>query len=1209
MSKWFFAIDRGGTFTDVIGIDPSNKLHKLKLLSESLLYEDSVIEGIRRLLKLNSNEKIPSNQIDRIRIGTTIATNALLERKGAKTALLITKGFRDLLEIGNQSRPRLFDLSIKKPEKLFKVVYEIDERLDSDGKIIRNLNEMKLLQDLKQLKEKDIESVAIVLMHSWKNPVHEERCYEIAKSQGFSNISVSSKVIPLIKIVGRGQTTVVDSYLYPILNKYILSIEKELGGIPIEFMQSSGGLTDSLSLNGKDAIMSGPAGGVIGAAKIGNLNKIDNIIGFDMGGTSTDISKYSGKFEKVIEVQAGGIEFQASSLDVKTIAAGGGSLLWFDGSKLQVGPESAGSNPGPVCYGLGGKLALTDANLILNRINSEYFPSVFGPNQDQKLDRESSKKEFKKLTKIINKATSSTFSIEELALGFIDIANEKMSNAIKEISVSRGYDVRKFGLICFGGASPQHSCGIAKILGIKKTIIHPLASLQSAYGIANAEQFRYGIRSFVRSLNNDSLTEASQICRRIKSDYILELESLGISSHKIRADYFLDLRIIGTDSHLTVSLQDIDSMTEAFSERYQKLFGFKPSGKIEIANVNVEIYGSNTRIPEIKNEEKPDEFPDFLTEHKIFFEDKYSKVPFLPRDLIPIDKKSIGPAMIFDDYSSILIEPGFSFICNKFGHLIIEQEDFVERPISEERDPISLEIFNNLFMSTAEQMGYTLRNMAHSVNIKERLDFSCALFDGEGNLVANAPHVPVHLGAMSESVKSIINSNRDNMKEGDFYLINNPHKGGSHLPDLTVIAPVFSDKDKPIFYAASRGHHADIGGITPGSIPPFSTKIEEEGIIIDNFLIVENGIFREKDFEELLTSSDYPARNLDERKNDVNAQIASVHNGIKGIEKVIKKYGISTVKSYMGYIRENSAEAMSNALENYLEGKKSKELEFEDYLDDGAKICVKLIIGKSSNSQYPYRAIVDFSGTSPQMKNNLNAPIAVTKAAVLYVFRLLINREIPLNSGCLDLIEIKIPKGSLLNPNDKAAVVGGNVETSQRVTDVLLGALGIAAASQGTMNNFVFGNLDNSGKQYYETIAGGSGATQDSHGASAVQVHMTNTRSTDPEILEQRFKEIRLEEFSIRNNSGGNGKYRGGNGVVRSLYFLEPRKISIVSERRTTPPYGVFGGESGKCGINSIRSDGKEIKLDSKVERVVEKGETIIIKTPGGGGFGINLVT
>ena len=1205
MSKWFFAIDRGGTFTDVIGIDPSNKLHKLKLLSESLLYEDSVIEGIRRLLKLNSNQKIPSDQIDRIRIGTTIATNALLERKGAKTALLITKGFRDLLEIGNQSRPRLFDLSIQKPEKLFKEVYEIDERLDSEGNIIHNLNEKKLLQDLKKLKDKEIDSVAIVLMHSWKNAVHEERCYEIAKSQGFSNISISSKVIPLIKIVGRGQTTVVDSYLYPILHKYILSIEDELGKIPVEFMQSSGGLTDSLSLNGKDAIMSGPAGGVIGAAKIGNLNKIDDIIGFDMGGTSTDISKYSGEFEKVVEVQAGGIEFQASSLDVKTIAAGGGSLLWFDGSKLQVGPESAGSNPGPVCYGLGGKLALTDANLILNRINPDYFPSVFGPNQDQKLDRKSAENEFKKLKEIINIKTSSSFSIEELALGFIDIANEKMSNAIKEISVSRGYDIRKYGLICFGGASPQHSCGIAKILGIKKIIIHPLASLQSAYGIANAEQFRYGIQSFVSPLNKDSLIEASQICRRIKLDYVLELENLGIDSENIRSDYLIDIRIIGTDSHLTVSLEDIDSITKAFTERYQKIFGFKPSGTIEIANIKVEVYGANNRIPEIQSEMKSTKFSKSLTEHKIFFKDKYSKVPFISRDLIPIGKKSMGPMMIYDEYSSILIEPGFSFRCNKFNHLIIEQESFVERYISDKRDPISLEIFNNLFMSIAEQMGYTLRNMAHSVNIKERLDFSCALFDGDGNLVANAPHVPVHLGAMSESVKSIIDSNKNTMKKGDFYLINNPHKGGSHLPDLTVISPVFSDNDKPIFYAASRGHHADIGGITPGSIPPFSTNIEEEGIIIDNFLIVENGIFREKDFEDLLTSSDYPARNLEERKNDVNAQIASVQNGIKGIEDVIKKYGISTVQSYMGYIRNNSAEAMSDALENYLDGKEFKEVEFEDYLDDGSKICVNLIIKESSNSLYPYQAIVDFAGTSPQMHNNLNAPIAVTKAAVLYVFRLLINREIPLNSGCLDLIEIKIPKGSLLNPNNKAAVVGGNVETSQRVTDVLLGALGIAAASQGTMNNFVFGNLDNSGKQYYETIAGGSGATEDSHGASAVQVHMTNTRSTDPEILEQRFKEIRLEEFSIRKNSGGDGKHRGGNGVVRSLHFLEPRKVSIVSERRSRAPYGLFGGESGECGLNSIRSHGKEIRLESKVERVVEKGETIIIKTPGGGGFGV----
>ena len=1207
MSKWFFAVDRGGTFTDVIGIDSSNKIHTSKVLSESTLYDDSVIEGIRQILHLSPGEKIPLEKIDRVRIGTTVATNALLERKGSKTALLITSGFKDLLEIGNQARPSLFDLSIVKPVQLYHSVTEIEERLDADGNIIHKLDEQKLELDLTNLYNSGIQSVAIVLMHSWKNPVHEEMCYNIAKKIGFSNISISSHIMPLIKIVGRGQTTVVDSYLYPILSKYILSLRKELGDIPIEFMQSSGGLTDGKSLTGKDAILSGPAGGAIGCATVGEMNNLDSIIGFDMGGTSTDVSRYDGHFSRVTEVEMGGINFQASSLDIETVAAGGGSLLRFDGQRLQVGPESAGAIPGPVCYGLEGQLAVTDANLVLGRINPNFFPEVFGPKQNSKLNSKRVILEFEKLRSKINKNTKSSFSIEKLAKGFLDIANEKMAGAIKKVSVSRGYDVRNHALVCFGGAAPQHCCSIAKILGIKKIVIHPLSSLLSAYGIANAEQFRYGIKSVVENFDTDSHKGALSEISSLESPLIDEIKNLGILQENITTKKYLDLRMVGTDTPLTIPFAAYKSMLASFRKKHSDLFGFLPSNELEIANVRVEVSGHRTKVG--------DSFVDYsLAKPKpihyaeVYFDDNFVSTPLYSIESLPIGFEISGPAIIIDRNSTINIEPGFEASINKLGHLVINQEVLQKSHFSSKRDAISLEIFNNLFMGIAEQMGFTLQNTAHSVNIKERLDFSCALFDGDGNLVANAPHVPVHLGAMSESVKSIILANKGKMKEGDYYLINNPHKGGSHLPDLTVIAPVFSGSTEPIFYVASRGHHADIGGITPGSIPPFSKTIYEEGIIIDNFLIVEKGKLREKEFENILLSSENPARNIEERKHDINAQIAAVSKGIHEIGNMIEKYGLSTVQSYMKYIRENSAEAMNDALKDYLGDDDIKEKVFEDFLDDGSKISVKIKIVKKEGSILPFHAIVDFSGTDSQMDNNLNAPIAVTKAAVLYVFRLLINKDIPLNSGCLDQIEIIIPKGSLLNPSDDAAVVGGNVETSQRITDVLLGALGIAAASQGTMNNFVFGSEDNSGKQYYETIAGGSGAIDGFSGASAVQVHMTNTRSTDPEILENRFREVRLEKFEIRRNSGGTGQYNGGDGVIREIGFLEPRKVSIVSERRNIPPYGLSGGAAASCGSNILRKiSGEEIDLGGKVERVIKSGETVIIQTPGGGGFGSKL--
>ena len=1204
MSKWFFAVDRGGTFTDIIGIDSSNKIHTTKILSESSSYSDPVVEGIRKILNLSENDKIPSHEIERIRIGTTVATNALLERKGSNTLLLITQGFGDILEIGNQARPEIFDLAITKPEQLYSSVLEVHERLDAKGNIVQDLDESRLEKDLEVLSSSEIDSLAIVLMHSWKNSIHEDRCYEIAKKVGFTNVSISSRLMPTIKIVGRGQTTVVDSYLSPVLREYILSLKGELGEVSIEFMQSSGGLTEGLMLTGKDAILSGPAGGAIGSASVGETNNFNSVIGFDMGGTSTDVSRYDGNFSRVMEIEAGGINFQTSSLDIKTVAAGGGSKIWFDGRKLQVGPESSGAVPGPVCYGLNGDLAITDANLILGRINPDFFPSVFGPAQNKKLSAEETVKDFRRLCSKVNEKTQSSLSVEELAIGFVNIANEKMAAAIKEISVSRGYDVRNHVLVCFGGAAPQHCCGIARILGIKKIVIHPLSSLLSAYGIANAEQFRYGIKSLVTKFDSESYSRAISEIELMQPALIEELENLGIESSCIVSNHFLDLRVLGTDSSITVPVSGIDEMQSMFEEKHRNLFGFYPVGELEITNARLEVTGSREIIDE--SSLVIDSSKSEPSNHcEVYFDNKFISTPIYPKDSLPKGFKLLGPAIIHDSNSTIVIDPGFKASINDFGHIIINQEKLAGSQVSDDRDPISLEIFSNLFMSAAEQMGHTLQNTAHSVNIKERLDFSCAIFDSDGNLVANAPHVPVHLGAMGESVKSIILSNEGKMKDGDFYLINNPHKGGSHLPDLTVIAPVFSGSKEPIFYAASRGHHADIGGITPGSIPPFSTTIQEEGIVIDNFCIVNGGKLMEKEFENLLRSSKHPARNIEERKFDINAQIAAVRKGIMEIESLITKYSLSTVKSYMQYIREDSAEAISDALADYLSGEKSKESTFEDFLDDGSKIAVKIRITEDNQQSPPCRAIVDFSGTSPQMENNLNAPIAVTKAAVLYAFRLLVNRNIPLNSGCLDQIDIVIPDGSLLNPSENAAVVGGNVETSQRITDVLLGALGIAAASQGTMNNFVFGSADDTGKQYYETIAGGSGAINGSDGASGVQVHMTNTRSTDPEVFEHRFDEIRLDSFRIRKGSGGSGKNRGGDGIVREITFLEPRKVSIVSERRKIPPYGMSGGEPASCGRNSLVTEsGEEIDLGGKSERIVSSGERIIIRTPGGGGFG-----
>ena len=1204
--KWQFSIDRGGTFTDVIGIDPEGEIQTLKLLSESPDYPDSAIEGIQRILGLSQEESIPEERVSRIRMGTTVATNALLERKGTSVALFITQGFRDLLEIGNQARPEIFKLKVRKTKQLYRCVKEVEERIDAAGQVIRRLNVKKVETDLMRIRRMGISSVAIVLMHAWKNPAHEKRVASLARKAGFRQVSVSHEVMPLIKIVGRGQTSVVDAYLTPILMAYINTVKKFTGNIRLEFMQSSGGITEAHVFTGKDAIMSGPAGGVIGTAAVARLNKLHESIGFDMGGTSTDVSRFGGTYEKVFEMETGGIQFQAPSLNVNTVAAGGGSLLWFDGQKFRVGPESAGAHPGPACYGRGGPLALTDANLLLGRIIPDYFPFTFGRTGEQSLDKKITWRMFEKLTDTINKSLKRKMNKIETALGFIRIANESMAKAIKEISVSRGYDVRNHALVCFGGAAPQHACALARILGIRKIVIHPLAGLLSAYGIAMADYLRIATRSIVKKLDRKLMKSLDQQFEEMTQPLVADLVNRRMSVEDITIQRYLDLRPLGTDTFLPIPAAAYGKIHEIFLSTYQQHFGFVPSGiPLELVNIRVEVTGRGRVLKERKVNKKKREEVEPVAVAEVYFSSQPTKTPVFKRNDLSIGAELKGPAIVVEEFTTLVVEPGFTAIVNEFDHIILEQKKVLQEKVGIRRDPVMLEVFNHLFMSVAEQMGYTLQNTAHSTNIKERLDFSCAIFDREGNLIANAPHIPVHLGAMGESVKSIIQDNRGSMKPGDVYVMNNPHRGGSHLPDVTVVAPVFGKGDGPIFYTAARGHHADIGGITPGSMPPFATSLEEEGVVIDNFLLVRNGKFREKELRNLLLSGPFPARNMDERISDMKAQIAAMKTGIQELHRLVDKYSLKTIHAYMKYIRENAADAMGLALMQFLGRKQKYESTFEDFLDDGSKIAVTLKIEKGNRPPYTCRVVVDFSGTSPQLAGNLNAPIAVTKAAVLYVFRTLIDEDIPLNSGCLDPVKIRIPEGSLLNPSPEAAVVGGNVETSQRVVDVLLGALGMAAASQGTMNNFLFGRADGKGKQYYETVAGGSGAADGHPGASAVQVHMTNTRATDPEVLEQRFPELRLERFVIRRGSGGKGKFRGGNGTIREMKFLEPRKVSILSERRIYPPYGMAGGNPGAKGKNQlVKKDGQQVNLRGKVERVIRAGETVIIKTPGGGGFG-----
>jgi 5-oxoprolinase (ATP-hydrolysing) len=1201
MTHWQIWIDRGGTFTDIVAKRPDNTLVTHKLLSENPeKYQDAAIQGIRELLELSPEEPLPEGLIDNVKMGTTVATNALLERKGERTLLVITKGFGDALRIGYQTRPDLFARHIILPEMLYEEVLEVRERLSAHGDCITPLDRKSARKGLEKAYERGIRSVAIVLMHGYRHPKHERELAELAEKTGFTQISVSHRVSPLMKLVSRGDTTVVDAYLSPILRRYVNQVKEQLtnksgtGGPKLMFMQSSGGLTDAGLFQGKDAILSGPAGGVVGMVKTAAMSGLSRLIGFDMGGTSTDVAHYNGEYERSFETSVAGIRMRAPMMHIHTVAAGGGSILHFDGSRYRVGPDSAGANPGPACYRRGGPLAVTDCNIMLGKIQPEFFPKVFGPKSDLPLDAETVRRKFLALADDIAEATGvQPPSPEEVAEGFLKIAVENMANAIKKISVQRGYDVTGYTLNCFGGAGGQHACLVADSLGMKQVFLHPFAGVLSAYGMGLADIRALREVHIEQIFTEDSTEMLVAACEPLMADTRSELLAQDIDDDQISFIRKAHLRYEGTDSPLLIDTGSFSEMKTRFEAAHKQRFGFiAPERKLVIEALSVEAVGISLSDPPetVSGELSPAAAAETIT---MFSEGGWKECPLFRREELTVGQKIVGPAILVETTGTVVVEEGWSAEINNHKHLILKR--YKERPgtraIGTQADPVMLEIFNNLFMSIAEQMGATLANTSYSVNIKERLDFSCALFDPEGRLVANAPHVPVHLGSMGESIKTVIRENRKTMQSGDVYMLNAPYNGGTHLPDVTVITPVFSENGQEVlFYVGSRGHHADIGGRTPGSSPPDSEHIEEEGVLIDNFLLVEKGRLRDDETRKLLGSGRYPCRNIDQNMADLAAQIAANETGVRELRKMVKTYGLEVVHAYMKHVQDNAEESVRRVLDVL------KDSSFTYDMDNNCRICVKITVNRKKRE-----ATIDFSGTSPQNKGNYNAPAAVCKAAVLYVFRTLVNDNIPLNEGCLKPLHLVIPPKTMISPEYPAAVISGNTEVSQAITDALFGALGILAASQGTMNNFVYGNDTH---QNYETICGGSGAGPDHPGTSAVHSHMTNTRMTDPEVVEWRFP-VRVESFSIRHGSGGCGRFNGGDGVVRKIRFLEPMTATILSSRRQTEPYGLDGGGPGKRGQNLVtRKDGTTLTLGGNDEIHMEKGDIFTIKTPGGGGYG-----
>jgi 5-oxoprolinase (ATP-hydrolysing) len=1193
---WHFWIDRGGTFTDIVGRAPDGELRTHKLLSDNPdHYADAAVQCIRELLGLTPGDPIPADRIGVVKMGTTVATNALLERKGDRTVLAVTRGFRDALRIGYQARPRLFDRNIVLPELLYERVVEIDERVNAKDEIVKPFDPETARAALQAAFDDGIRAVAIAFMHGYRVPDHEKACAVIAREIGFTQISVSHETSPLIKLVGRGDTTVVDAYLSPILRRYVERVANDLGDANLMFMQSNGGLTDAHMFQGKDAILSGPAGGVVGAVAVSEAAGFAQMIGFDMGGTSTDVTHYTGEYERAFETLVAGVRMRAPMMQIHTVAAGGGSICSFDGARYRVGPESAGANPGPASYGKGGPLTVTDCNVMLGKLPPEHFPAVFGPAQDSPLDAKVVAGKFAALTEEIHAATGDTRSPAEVAEGFLKIAVENMANAIKKISVQRGYDVTKYTLCAFGGAAGQHACLVADVLGMTKVLLHPLAGVLSAYGMGLADIRALREQSVEVALGEKVDDHVTGLLDRLGSTAQAEVAGQGVDAARIEIRRRLHLRYEGTDTSLEVNFATASVMANQFAELHHQRYGFTmPEKRLIVETAAVEAVGvsdEDVAHGQLTATGSGDAVP--VASVSSHMDGETHAVPVFVRMALPPGAEIDGPAIISESVATTIVEPGWRAQMNERGDLVLERMVAAQRvaAIGTEVDPVMLEVFNNLYMSIAEQMGVTLQNTAYSVNIKERLDFSCAIFDPGGNLVANAPHMPVHLGSMAESIRAVIRENAGRMVPGDVYVLNAPYNGGTHLPDVTVITPVFDDAGEDIlFYVGSRGHHADIGGISPGSMPPDSKTIEDEGVLIDNFKAVDAGQFREDDFRTMLASGAHPARNADQNVADLKAQIAANEKGVSELLRMVEQFGLETVHAYMRHVQDNAEESVRRVIDVLKDGA------FTYPLDNGAEIVVTVSIDRASRS-----AKVDFTGTSAQLGSNFNAPTAIARAAVLYVFRTLVDDDIPMNEGCLKPIDIVIPPGSMLAPEYPAAVVAGNVETSQAITDALYGALGVMAASQGTMNNFTFGNAT---YQYYETICGGSGAGPDFDGTSAVHTHMTNSRLTDPEILEWRFP-VLLESFEIRENSGGDGRFSGGDGARRRVRFLEDMDVMILANRRTVPPYGLAGGGAGAPGRNWLeRADGSVVEMSGTDRTHATPGDTFVIETPGGGGFG-----
>ena len=1197
MNKWQFWIDRGGTFTDVVAISPGGTLQRTKLLSEDpSRSEDAAIHAIRTITDTPQGALPPCE----LRIGTTVATNALLERKGARVALAITAGFEDALRIGSQERPELFARQIVLPDPIYDRVIGIEERVLADGTVEQALDKDRARWDLAKAKEDGIDALAICLMHGYRHTAHEEALAAIARDLGFAQISVSHSLAPLIKLISRGDTTVLDAYVSPPLRDYTSTVAGGLGDAgEALFMQSNGGLTAREQFHGKDAILSGPAGGIVGMAATAEEAGFAAVVGFDMGGTSTDVSWYSGQYERDGETRLEGVRIAAPMMRIHTVASGGGSICRFEAGRFHVGPESAGAFPGPACYRNGGPLTVTDCNLALGKLQAAHFPPVFGPDGNLPPDRDIVMTKLASLCDRIEAETGRKLSPMAAAEGFIAIAVQDMAQAIKAISIRRGHDIAGAALAAFGGAGGQHACLVAEALGVDVVQCHPLASVLSAYGMGLADRRAMREATLALELGTESAAEIAQELDMLARDAGAELTAQGVAADAIAYERSLQPRPAGTENTLEIAFGAPDDMAARFREGWRERFGFEPEGAIIVATARVEAV---FRSPERQGAPLPlpGETQGAAQTIQSYLAGQSRDIPLFRRPDLAAGFQADGPALVVDDVSTIVVEPGWCIEVDAIGNVLLRRTgEARRRELSTERDPVRTAIMGALFMGIAEEMGAALQASASSVNIRERLDFSCAIFDRDGNLIANAPHMPVHLGSMGESVRTVARRRGEDgrgIRKGDAYALNAPYDGGTHLPDVTVVLPVFAgdDASEPAWWAAARGHHADIGGVAPGSMPAGSTTVTDEGILLDNVLLVDEGRFREAEMRDMLGSGPYPARDPDRNIADLKAQLAACIKGASELNRLADAQSRAVVDAYMGHVMAQAEEAVRALLDRLDDGN------FAYEMDDGSIIRLAVTIDREAQE-----AMFDFTGTSGQHAGNFNAPVPIVKAAVLYAIRTMIDGDVPMNEGCLAPIRLIVPEGSMLNPRSPAAVVAGNVETSQVVTDTIFGALGAMAGAQGTMNNFTFGNAD---YQYYETIAGGSGAgplgeADGFDGADAVQTHMTNSRLTDPEMLESRFPVV-LERFAIRRGSGGPGRWHGGDGIIRRIRFLEPMEAGILSNRRRVAPFGLAGGEPGATGENIVvRADGLRETLASCACVEMQPGDAIEIRTPGGGGY------